>query len=513
MRADVVTFAVPEDRRPDVIARLDAMGFAVDPARQRHSCLLDTFDGRLYAAGLRLAAETEGAVVQLMLSGTPTVRTAVFIPAMPRFASDLPVGPFRARLAAIIEVRALLPLMSMSFVHTAATLRDALDKTVVVADVFQLMQVDGRVVGEPAVTIEITEVTGYPKKAAAVVDTLDDVGLRRLATDTVASVAAATDVNLAGYSDVPTVPLDPQMPAVDGMRAVLANLAATVAANWQGTIDEVDPEFLHDLRVAVRRTRAVLSHGKKVLPAAVVVRAAERFARLGALTGRPRDLDVYLIEWDGYVKPLSAPVIAALAPARTVLDQRCRSAHADLVEGLRSNDAIELLTMWQDWLRDPSIEGPGPDGHRPLGQLVAKRILRAHSTLIERGRLIGPGSPSERIHDLRKDAKKVRYLLECFGSLLVDKPRKSFVRRLKALQDNLGEYQDTVVHADELADIATGLHAGAASAQTLLAIGQLIELLEQRHAAARAEFADRFAAYDAASTTRVLRAALAIERS
>ena len=55
------------------------------------------------------------------------------------------------------------------------------------------------------------------------------------------------------------------LPAVDGYRAVLANLAITIRANWQGTIDQSDTEFLHDLRIAVRRTRTVLGEAKGVL--------------------------------------------------------------------------------------------------------------------------------------------------------------------------------------------------------------------------------------------------------
>ena len=46
-------------------------------------------------------------------------------------------------------------------------------------------------------------------------------------------------VELAGFSGSPTVALDPAMPAIDGFRAVLANLADTIAANWQGTIAQI----------------------------------------------------------------------------------------------------------------------------------------------------------------------------------------------------------------------------------------------------------------------------------
>ena len=114
--------------------------------------------------------------------------------------------------------------------------------------------------------------------------------------------------------------------------------------------------------------------------------------------------------------------------------------------------------------------------------------------------MIRPQTPADQVHDLRKDAKKLRYLLECFGSLLPDSPRKAFVRRLKALQDNLGEHQDAEVHVTELRAISRELHQDGASSDTMLAIGQLTERLDERRIVARAEFAERFAAYDTKAT-------------
>jgi CHAD domain-containing protein len=305
------------------------------------------------------------------------------------------------------------------------------------------------------------------------------------------------------------VPLDPAMPAIDGFRAVLANLADTIVANWEGTIDRLDPEFLHDLRVAVRRTRTIVTQGKKVLPPAVVEQAGERFASLGSLTGPARDLDVYLIEWHSYTEPLGADAMDALEPVRAVLERRRDAAHAALGAAMRSDEAAELMAAWQAWLNEPiGDEAPNVHAERALGNVVAKRLGRVHATLVEDGRRIGPDTAAAEIHDLRKDAKKLRYLLECFASLVPKGPRKAFVRPLKALQDNLGEHQDAEVHIATLRAVAGELHDLGASSDTMIAIGQLTERLDQQRLAARAEFSRRFAAYDSKSTRRALRAAL-----
>jgi CHAD domain-containing protein len=504
------TFIAGGPHRSAAVAALATLGFEFEPSRVVTRTLLDTFDGRVHAAGLRLELRESGGL-EIIVSGEGTVPAHLTVESMPRFAADLPPGPFRARLAAIVDVRALLPVVRVTATWTRAAWHDRAGKTVATAIAFEDVRVDDHAdIDLGPCTIEIDEITGYGKRASRARDVLDQLGLARLDGDTLTAAVAAAGVDLAGVTSSPTVPLDPAMPAIDGFRAVLANLADTIEANWQGTVDQIDPEFLHDLRVAVRRTRSVLSQGKNVLPFAVVDRARENFAWLGTLTGPARDLDVYLIEWDSYTGPLGADVIAALQPVHTLLESRREAAYARLTEALRSAAAAELMSTWQAWLHEPThVEAQGVHADRPLGKVVAKRIARAQANLVERGRLIRPETPADKIHDLRKDAKKLRYLLECFGSLLPDGPRKAFVKRLKAFQDNLGEHQDAEVHVSELRSMSRELHEGGASADTMLAIGQLSARLDQRRAAERAEFTERFEAYDTRSTRRTLDAALA----
>ncbi len=306
-----------------------------------------------------------------------------------------------------------------------------------------------------------------------------------------------------------TTPLDADMAAIDGFRLVLADLADTITANWQGTIDQSDPEFLHDLRIAVRSTRTVLANAKQVLPAARLAPIRSEFAWLADLTSTPRDLDVYLLEWSNYTGPLGAEVTPALEPVRDLLERRRADSHIELERGLRSKRATTLMRTWQAWLVESPISETLPRrADQPLGRLVAKRVANAHGTLLEHGRQIGPDTPAAQIHDLRKDAKKLRYLLESFGSLLPQRARKKYVQRLKAVQDTLGEHQDAEVHIQLLRTVATELHAAGASADTMVAIGRLTERLDQQRLASRVEFTGRFADYDTPATARALDAML-----
>ncbi|MCU1504039.1 MAG: hypothetical protein JWM12_3393 [Ilumatobacteraceae bacterium] len=499
------SFAVGDEDPSGAVRALAELGFRFDEPRTVTSSLLDTFDGRLHRAGLRLELH-QGESAALVMAGTGRVQAHLPVGgSVPRRVEDLPRGPFRGRLAAIVDVRALLPQLRVTSTRTTGRWLDRAGKTVVGATIHTGTRiVDHEPVDAIGSMIEIDELVGYEKRAHRATEVLERFGLVPYAGAALELVAAAIGLDRRGFTDSATVPLEPTMPSLDGFRAVLANLAATIVANWQGTTERLDTEFLHDLRVAIRRTRSVVAQGKRVLPHGVAGTARERFGWLGGLTAPARDLDVYLIEWNGYTASLGRDALAALEPVHALLQRRCDAAYVSLVAALRSPEAPELISWWENWLSIPVVEPGGLHAGRELGTVVGQRIARAQATLIARGRAIGPEAPAEAVHTLRKDAKKLRYALECFAGVLPTAPRKDFVQRLRALQDNLGEYQDVEVHGGQLREISSELHAGGTSADTMLAIGQLTERLERRGLAARAEFTERFASYDTDKTRRLL---------
>jgi len=116
--------------------------------------------------------------------------------------------------------------------------------------------------------------------------------------------------------------------------------------------------------------------------------------------------------------------------------------------------------------------------------------------VVRDGRAIGVSSPPEALHELRKRAKSLRYLLECFQSLYPPAELRPAVRELKALQDNLGEYQDCQVQEATLRAMADDLLASRrAPASALMAMGRLADDLRRREAVARTDFDGRFARF------------------
>jgi CHAD domain-containing protein len=114
---------------------------------------------------------------------------------------------------------------------------------------------------------------------------------------------------------------------------------------------------------------------------------------------------------------------------------------------------------------------------------------------LRRGGAIGPDSPPEQLHSLRKRGKELRYVLEFFASLHDTSAHRKVVDELKALQDVLGRFQDGELQRAALIEFAEQMvAAGTVPATTLLAMGELAARLDRRQAA-RDEFGARFARF------------------
>ena len=67
-------------------------------------------------------------------------------------------------------------------------------------------------------------------------------------------------------------------------------------ATLPGTIADVDSEFLHDFRVAVRRTRSLQRQLEPVFPPEPLAHFRSEFRWLQQATGPVRDLDVHQLD-------------------------------------------------------------------------------------------------------------------------------------------------------------------------------------------------------------------------
>ena len=132
--------------------------------------------------------------------------------------------------------------------------------------------------------------------------------------------------------------------------------------------------------------------------------------------------------------------------------------------------------------------------------------------MLRRGRAITPASKDESLHALRIRCKQLRYLLEFFrpayGGLL-----KAETRRLKKLQEVLGEFQDACVAGRFLRRYAEDLPMRGSNRGQLIALGQLIGGQERQAAMRRADFAQAWDGFDSSGGRTGLLTRLAESRA
>jgi CHAD domain-containing protein len=304
----------------------------------------------------------------------------------------------------------------------------------------------------------------------------------------------------------PNPPLEPDQRSELAVRQILVHLLDTLRANIDGVLEDLDPEPLHDLRVATRRTRSALSTIKGVLPEAVVNNFAHDFKWLGTVTGPCRDLDVQLIEMDDFQRRLEI-ADGSLDPLRKLIEKSRRDERPRVCDALRSERFRRLIDGWDEIL-DANIAGePEPrNARRPVIELAGERIHKAFRRFVKRGSKLAGDAPARAFHRLRIDAKKLRYLLEFFADLYPEETARRLVKELKRLQDTLGGFNDMAVQRARLATLASQLTASdTANPETVIAMDRLAQAMAERQDEHRRAFADRFASFAGTDNRRLYR--------
>lgn len=472
----------------------------------------DSFDWRLFKAGDRLAVVSDGTGerMHLQLSGEPIYCFQANPDVKPRFASDLPDPIHRERLAAVLDMRVLLPRLEVARqVQTLRVLnRDAKTVARLQLETGTCRNPETGERGEIGDRVVLLPARGYRKTAKRLRRHLEQVlELAPAPSDFLPESLEATGQDPWAYSTKLSFAFGPKTPAGMAAREIYLQLLDTLEANVPGARSGVDTEFLHDLRIAVRRTRSALGQIRDVFPPEETQKFRDLFGWIGQVTGPTRDMDVYLLYFPGYRESLPAAERNHLEPLHEFLLEHQRIEQQTLSKRLGSPHFRRIVKEWRAFLETPQADSPAAENAwRPIGELANERILKTYNRVLKEGLAITPESPPEALHELRKSGKKLRYLMEFFSHLYRAKEVNKLVGGVKKLLTTLGSFQDLEVQAGKLREIAGQMtQEGKAPPETLAAIETLAEGLMRNQAEVRREFAGSFSDLAAKKTKKDFR--------
>ena len=450
----------------------------------------DTFDWRLHERKLELVREKDEFRLQSRDNFTPVATARVT--GRPRFWREFPEGGLREQIRPLTKERAVVEVGSIGLRVRDIRILDELEKTVVRLRLEEIDASRPAAGGKPKRLLSVLPVRGYRKDFHRVVRFLTGAGYSTASTNAFATAVQALGRKAGDYTSKLRVQLDPAMPAQAAAGVIFRYLLNTIEQNEPGIRDDLDAEFLHDFRVAIRRTRTGLSQLKGVLPRPMAEAFRGRFGEIGGQTNRLRDLDVYLLRQEDYRRLLGEDLRPGLCPLFDELAEERRAAQAAAVRLLDSRPYRDLVEDWRHTLSDlgtPCLEAKRT--REPVISIARRTISKQYAGVLRAGQTINENSPAADLHSLRISCKKLRYLLEFFASLFAAEDTETLVKQLQQLQDNLGDFNDLSVHQAELKNFLIQSQA-ARSTPTAAAIGGLIVNLESLQRETRKRFSGSF---------------------
>jgi inorganic triphosphatase YgiF len=297
------------------------------------------------------------------------------------------------------------------------------------------------------------------------------------------------------------VALRPDMAAGQAFQAIahacLAQLVGNLPALRKG-----DSEALHEARVALRRLRAAISLFADVVRDQQTETIKNELKWITSEFGPAREMDVLWARADATAKETQELVADAdldglpaledeLAQRRQRAFRRARAA----VESARFRMLLIDLAAWTEvgeWL---NMDDPLRQLERdtPIERFATTELDRRWKKILKRGRKLRDLDPRHR-HKLRIAVKKIRYASEFFADVFPGgksvRRQKAFLKRLKPVQDCLGELNDITVHQHLTSDLAAEPARHNGGGKTAFAAG-LLSGHEQARLAEVLDSADR----------------------
>ncbi len=473
------------------------------PILKKTIAYFDTFDGRLFKKHLTVQQENDTVYLfslknqKVLASSKISARQTVY------HWWEMPADKLQNKLAPIIDIRALLPLVSC----------DLRIKT------YEVLNEDGKIISRLLIKspiihwqnkikrlprfLEIEAIRGYGKEFHVIKKIIEEQGLIPAERPFLLEIYHAAQIDPASYSSRITIQLEPDMSARLAVKKICRQLLTNIQLNLPGIINDWDSEFLHDFRVAIRRTRSILAQMKMVFPIKRLSYFRQKLGELQKSTNHLRDLDVYLLRKSNYVTILPPYLRGGLDALFQEITTEREKEYQRVKSLLGDPLYLDILKEWESYLQQENLPR-SRNSQRPILSFSKKVIRQRLEKVLAKGdRLLKKKPEQKELHQLRIQCKKLRYLLEFFSSLYPEKKIAMLVEPLRFLQDLLGEINDFSIQMRDLEQRFEHYQAQLEQRMPLAAIGGLLTYSYQRQQELKQQFQETFQKFSRAEVMAV----------
>lgn len=422
-------------------------GLKLEQAAPRHflRSYLDTPDWRLFnsSSTLELHQYQDRVVLIWRALDSGRIKCSASLTEIPQRAGDIAAEDFRTQLERITKGRALqvvagerVTVRALKLVDQAANRGLRLDLEVTQSE-HSLGASDERVYARLRCAGDGKNLSHHLRSRAESL-----LGLQPLSDDPLRTLLGSQGIHPERISK------NPKLRRGDGnFVAALARLQLELLdlleQQESGLFEDVDDEFLHDFRIACRRSRTLLPELAASLPAKQRRSISADFSWLSQLTGPLRDLDVVLAEFDELAQRLPDGH-GDLEPLHEILQSERQRHLAAMRTALASRRYGKFKRSWRGILgrllnkqRNGGLRKPVDASLKKTYRRVIKQVFRLHDHI-----------ELDAFHDLRKRCKRLRYRLDAFRSLYPTSQVQEVISTLKGFQDDLGRINDLHVQGE-----------------------------------------------------------------
>lgn len=265
------------------------------------------------------------------------------------------------------------------------------------------------------------------------------------------------------------VKLDAEMNISEAFRTISGNCLSQLHNNEAGMLEGCDIEYLHQMRVALRRQRSAVSIFSRVFSKAALAPMAGELKWLAGQFGPARDWDVFTTEKLAKIST-AFPAHAGIAALQEKCEQLRRHYNDKARKAVESRQYTEMMLKLGAWLyagpwfAQPDALVPdsqagigakdrtGTGAGMPVKEFAGILLAHRHRQIKKYGKklaaLDAPG-----LHALRIIAKKQRYAAEFFAELYSHSETKRYIQALSTLQDILGAINDAAIAERLLSEV------------------------------------------------------------